>query len=50
MGRRCQAFVGHFGSAISHMMYNAMCHQYDTHTATCPPAVNIGEMFSFYAK
>ena len=39
MAQNCQAFVGHWGSGVSHMIYNAMCwRQGNTVLAHCPPA------------
>lgn len=43
MSRKCQAFVGHWGSAVSIGIYNAMCFSYDVHVDHCPPTVNIGK-------
>lgn len=39
-----QAFVGHFGSAVSISLYNFMCFHYSTHTNKCPPAADIREI------
>lgn len=40
--RQCQAFVGHWGSAVSHLYYHYMCLSHDLNVDICPPAVNIG--------
>jgi hypothetical protein len=42
VARQCEGFVGHWGSAVSQMVYTAMCFQYREHTAMCPPASDIG--------
>lgn len=42
MAQSCQAFVGHWGSGVSHMIYNAMCwRQGNTVLAHCPPAMDM---------
>ena len=42
ISKYCQAFVGHFGSAVSDLIYSSMCFQHDVYTGLCPPAVDIG--------
>ena len=34
--RQCQAFVGHFGSALSYFVYAAMCFAHDGRLGHCP--------------
>lgn len=47
LARQCQAFVGHWGSAISQLFYHYMCISHDMKVNTCPPAVNIGGLNSW---
>lgn len=42
LARHCQVFVGHFGSAVSSFVYNAMCFQHGERTGECPDACDIG--------
>lgn len=42
IARQCTAFVGHFGSSISIMVYQAMCHHHRGVTGQCPLAADIG--------
>lgn len=36
--RNCQAFVGHWGSGVSHLGFHAMCFHHGAKTGVCPPA------------
>jgi hypothetical protein len=38
--RSCQAFVGHWGSGVSHLAFHAMCFHNGAKTGVCPPAVD----------
>lgn len=46
VARQCQAFVGHWGSAVSHLLFNAMCMQHGAHVGTCPKACDMGADFT----
>lgn len=40
--QQCQAFVGHWGSAVSHMVFEAMCFSHHLSVGVCPSAADIG--------
>lgn len=42
IARHCTAFVGHFGSAITRFVYDAMCFQHGGVTGDCPVAADVG--------
>ena len=42
VARSCQSFVGHFGSAVSQLVYEAMCFHHGKVTGHCPVAADIG--------
>lgn len=37
ISRKCSGFIGHWGSSVSVMIYNAMCYMYKNYTGICPP-------------
>lgn len=39
--RQCEAFVGHFGSSVSLLIYTAMCFGHNGTMGACPPVVNM---------
>lgn len=41
--RKCEAFVGHFASAVSHMIYHQMCERHAQYVGMCPPRYNLAE-------
>jgi hypothetical protein len=41
LAQRCSAMVGHFGSAVSRLLYRSMCNQHAGLTATCPPGTSM---------
>jgi hypothetical protein len=45
IARQCQAFVGHWGSGVSHLVFQAMCFQHGLHTGHCPPACDMSADF-----
>ena len=42
VARQCRSFVGHFGSAVSELVYEAMCFHHGKITGRCPHAADIG--------
>lgn len=45
VARQCSAFVGHWGSAVTHVMYNVMCYNHGTSVGHCPPTCDMGANF-----
>ena len=46
MAQTCQAFVGHWGSGVSHMVRNAMCFRHgNTALAQCPKVVDMQMLY-----
>lgn len=39
--KQCEAFVGHFGSAIAGVIYSAMCMGHNGTLGICPPTFNM---------
>jgi hypothetical protein len=42
LARQCSAFVGHWGSGVTHVTFHNMCYQHAGHIGMCPPACDIG--------
>jgi hypothetical protein len=41
VAQQCQAFVGHWGSGVTHQVYQAMCFQHHTYLGQCPPTFDM---------
>lgn len=42
MAQTCQAFVGHWGSGVTHMVHNAMCYKHGNAVmGICPPTMDL---------
>ena len=47
LARHCTAFVGHWSSAVSALVFNSMCVQHAETVGVCPPACNMGGKGSY---
>jgi hypothetical protein len=42
LARQCSAFVGHWGSGVTHLTFHQMCHQHAGKIGICPLGADIG--------